>query len=127
MGLNVWVQKRPGGRIYLVDTGGHATNFCLDVTLPGQQEADGVFHNANGCLVYLNTDIPQRQTQLWQIDPHGDGTYILRNTGLSLSIQYGLGAGPYVLDSGGNNKQGGSAKVWQLQQGNRNQYWTLQT
>jgi hypothetical protein len=125
VGLNVWVQKREHGRIYLVDTAGQATNFCLDVTLPGQQEADGVFPSANGCLVYLNNDQPYRQTQLWQIMAAGDVGFLLLNTGMSLSIQVGPGAGPYVLDSGGNNLLGGAAKIWQLQPNNRNQVWQL--
>lgn len=125
-GVNVWVQKREYGRIYLVDTGGQATGFCLDVTLPGQQEADGVFPSANGCLVYLNSDQPHRQTQHWQIMAAEEGGFRLLNTGMSLSIQVGPGAGPYVLDSGGNNQQGGAAKIWQLQPNNRNQVWHLQ-
>ncbi len=124
-GTNAWMQKRENGRLYLLDTAGKPTSFCLDVNLPDQHEVDGVFPDGSGCLVYLNTDIPQRQTQLWQITDRGDGTCFVQNIGLSLSIQFGPGAGPYVLDSGGNNQQGGAAKLWKKDPGNRNQYWQL--
>lgn len=124
-GTNVWVQQHEGGRLYLLDAAGKSTGFCLDVNLPDQHEVNGVFPDANGCLVYLNSDIPQRQTQLWQVTGRSDGTFVLLNTGLSLSIQFGPGAGPYVLDSGGNNQQGGAAKVWQRNDGNVNQHWQL--
>lgn len=124
-GTNVWMQKRENGRIYLLNAAGKPTEFCLDVNLPDQHEVNGVFPDANGCLIYLNSDIPQRQTQLWQIIDLKYGNYFVQNIGLSLSIQFGPGAGPYVLDSGGNNQQGGAAKVWQKNDGNRNQFWQL--
>jgi len=122
-----WRQKHDGGRIYLLDAQGAPTRYCLDVTLAGPHQQDGAFPSANGCLVHLSEDTPQRQTQLWRISALANNAgYCLQNIGLSQALTAGPGAGPYVMDSGGSTAPGSVCKVWQHDPANPNQKWQLQ-
>jgi hypothetical protein len=126
-GRNVWIQKHPQGRIYLVDANGQATPYCLEAALPDSQQAADGFACADGCLVFLGEDRPHRQTQLWTITPLADSDECrLTNLGISLSLQDGPHGGDYVLDSGAVGAPGSAAKLWHAQDGNPNQRWRLQ-
>ena len=125
-GRNTWMQKHANGRIYLLDTNGNPTRYCLEASLGSVGAGDGLFVNANNCHILLNEDIAQRQTQLWSIlEQPGGATYLLQNIGISASITDGPAQGPYVIDSSGSASPGSACKLWQQQAGNRNQSWLL--
>lgn len=127
-GTNAWIQKHENGRLYLLDADGKPSNYCLDARFPGNNPNGPAFPSANGCLVYLNVDIPQRQTQLWTVIRHDDGkNYSLQNVGFSLSFPEGANRGPYHMDSGGVAQPGSVCQMWQ-QSGcsGPNQSWQLE-
>jgi|GEM_PF-4505758 len=126
-GRNVWMQKQEGGRIYLLDEHEKPTRYCLDVNPPYLSAGTPGFPTADGCLVFLNEDIPHRQTQLWVIsEKPEDGGHSLENVGIDLCFRQGPHLGPYQLDSTGIADPGSSCHIWQKASGgNHNQVWTL--